>query len=320
MSLTVALAGDTMLGRGVAATLREDPDRSLFAPEVVEASRSADLFVLNLECCVSDRPAHPDPTRVFTFRAPSFAVRVLHELGVSCVTLANNHVLDFGREALFDTLDHLDAEGIRRVGAGRDVEEARSPAVLECRGVRLAVVGVADHPVDYAADRDRPGTAFVDLRQGVPAWLVHQIRSVAADVVLVTPHWGPNMVAEPLGYVRAAARTLLESGASMVAGHSAHVFHGVQGPVLYDLGDFVDDYAVDPVLRNDLGLLWFVTLEGAGPTRLEAMPLKLEHCYTRPATGVDREWIVRRFSRACSRLGTEVREDRGRLVVRSASS
>ncbi len=87
------------------------------------------------------------------------------------------------------------------------------------------------------------------------------------------------MVAEPVAHVRAAARALLEAGATLVAGHSAHVSHGVDRCVLYDLGDFLDDYAVDPKLRNDLGLLFLVDLDG---NRLEAIPLKLEFAHTRP--------------------------------------
>ena len=89
MAVTVALAGDTMLGRGVAERLAERPTRSLFAPEVAELARSADLFVLNLECCVSGRgEPWPDPAKPFFFRAPPRAVEALADLGVTCVTLA----------------------------------------------------------------------------------------------------------------------------------------------------------------------------------------------------------------------------------------
>ena len=133
--------------------------------------------------------------------------------------------------------------------------------------------------------------------------------------MLATPHWGPNMTDQPLPRVRAAAQHLLAAGATIVAGHSAHVVHGVEGPVLYDLGDFIDDYATHPTLRNDLGLLFLVTLDAAGPVRLEALPLELRYCHTRLASGRDREWIVRRFSEACRRLGTDVSEESGRLVV-----
>jgi hypothetical protein len=91
------------------------------------------------------------------------------------------------------------------------------------------------------------------------------------------------MTAAPLRHVRRAAAALVEAGATLVAGHSAHVPHGVAGRVLYDLGDFLDDYRVDPRLRNDLGLLFLVTLDRRGPIRLEALPLKLEFCHTRLA-------------------------------------
>jgi poly-gamma-glutamate synthesis protein (capsule biosynthesis protein) len=316
--MKLGLAGDTMLGRGVAERLRTAPPEALFAPELVAAAREADLLVLNLECAVSERGSPwPDPFKPFFFRAPPVAVRALVRLGVDCVALANNHALDFSAEALLDTFDHLADWGIRWVGAGRDAASAREPVVLETGGVRVGVLGVTDHPAEYAAGPGRPGVAYADLHTRVPDWLLGSVRRLRAqvDVVLVTPHWGPNMVAEPVPHVRAAARTLLEAGATLVAGHSAHVFHGVEGRILYDLGDFVDDYATDPALRNDLGLFFLVTFDGPEPVRLEALPLTLEYCHTRLAAGRDARWIERRFRSACERLGTEVQRQNGRLVV-----
>lgn len=106
----------------------------------------------------------------------------------------------------------------------------------------------------------------------------------------------------------------------MIAGHSAHVFHGVADGVLFDLGDLIDDYAVDPRLRNNLTLLFLVTFEGARPTRVEAVPLAIDHCHTRLADAREAAWITRRFRRACGDLGTEVAEHAGRLVVEWGSS
>src|SRR5919201_464166 len=209
--LRLALAGDTMLGRRVADAITAEGPDALVADEVVAVAREADLFVLNLECCISERgERRRDPGKPFFFRAPPAATGLLRRLGVDCVTLANNHALDYGAEAL----------------------------------------------------------------------------------------------------LRAA-------GATLVAGHSAHVFHGVQDRILYDLGDFLDDYAVDPELRNDLGLLFLVELDRDGPVRLEAVPLKLEFCHTRLAVGEEAAWIRDRFSDACRPPGTGVRGGRGRLVVRS---
>jgi poly-gamma-glutamate capsule biosynthesis protein CapA/YwtB (metallophosphatase superfamily) len=311
----LALAGDAMLGRAVAARLVRAQPESLFAPELVEAARAADLCVLNLECCISER-GHPAPGRVFHFRAPPAAAEALAHLGVDCVTLANNHALDFGADALLDTLEHLRAAGIRCVGAGPDEDAARAPVLLDAAGERLRVVAVADYPQGDAAGAGRPGIAFADLtRRELPAWLPRAIRGAASDPVLVCPHWGPNMVAAPVPYVRRAAAALLQAGAALVAGHSAHVCHGVADRVLFDLGDFVDDYRVDPLLRNDLGLLWLVDLADARPVRLQALPLKLDFCHTRLAEGRDAAWILRRARDASAALGTDACERAGRLVV-----
>jgi poly-gamma-glutamate capsule biosynthesis protein CapA/YwtB (metallophosphatase superfamily) len=314
----LALAGDTMLGRMVAERLAADGPASLFAPEVVDVARGADVFVLNLECCISERGGRwAAPGKPFFFRAPPAAIEALRLLGVDCVTLANNHALDYGTVALTDTLDHLAAAGITVVGAGPNEAAARRPAVLERDGFRVAVLGVADHPADFAAAADRPGIAFADLARGVPEWLVGSVGDAVAraDAVLVTPHWGPNMVLAPVPHVRDAAGVLRDAGATLVAGHSAHVFHGVDDHVLYDLGDFVDDYRVDPQLRNDLGLLWLVDLDRQGPARVEAVPLHLDYCVTRLATGDNARWIRDGFRAACEAFGTAVDEHDGRLVV-----
>jgi poly-gamma-glutamate capsule biosynthesis protein CapA/YwtB (metallophosphatase superfamily) len=316
MTVTVALAGDTMLGRGVARALTTSPPQALVAPEVRAAMDQADLVVLNLECCISERGRPWDaPGKPFFFRAPPRAVELLVLLGVDCVTLANNHALDYGVDALLDTLVHLDAAGIAVVGAGADLEQARQPAVLGASGLRVAVVGVTDHPPDFSAGPDRPGVAFADLGRAVPDWLLQTVRAADADVLLVSPHWGPNMTTAPVRHVRRAATALVDAGATLVAGHSAHVPHGVAGRVLYDLGDFLDDYRVDPRLRNDLGLLFLVSLDAGGPVRLEALPLKLDFCHTRLAAGEDAAWMRHRFRAACAALGTTVEQATDRLIV-----
>lgn len=316
-SATIAVAGDTMLGRGVADRLESAPPTSLFAPDVVAAVREANLVVLNLECCISTRGERwMDPEKPFFFRAPPAAIDALAHLSVDCVTLANNHALDFGPVALADTLDLLHTAGIETVGAGADTNEARRPAVLEANGFRLGVIGVTDHPADYAAGTRTPGVALARLDDADrPDWVAAAISGLDVHAVLVTPHWGPNMIERPLPRIRRAAAQLLEAGATVVAGHSAHVFHGVGGPVLYDVGDFIDDYATHPVLRNDLGLLFLLTLDQEGPIRLEALPLKLEYCHTRLADGAEAAWVRSRFTRACSEMGTRVSEDAGRLVI-----
>ena len=316
--MRLALAGDTMLGRNVGEKLAAGAG-PLWSAGVRDAVAEADLAVCNLECCISDRGERwPDPAKPFFFRAPPRAAEELAALGIDAVTRANNHALDYGEAALRDTFSHLGAAGIAHVGAGRDRAEARRPLLLAAAGTRVAVIGLTDHPAEFAAGDRRPGTAYADLHSGVPPW-VGEALAADADLVVATPHWGPNMTAEPVPWVRAAVPSLTGAGADLVAGHSAHCFHGVAWTggtlVCFDLGDFVDDYAVHPSRRNDLGLLWLVDVEAGRPRRLEAVPLALDYCYTRLAEGTELGWIERRFRTACAAFGAEVRRDGQRLVV-----
>jgi poly-gamma-glutamate synthesis protein (capsule biosynthesis protein) len=310
----IGLLGDVMLGRSVGDVLG---GRLAGSPEEVwsEGLRSLcgslDLVVCNLECCLSDRGRQTRRIRgkPFFFRGPPRAVEALRAIGARAVSLANNHALDYETEALADTLAELDAAGIATAGAGPDPEDARRPAIVEAEGARVGLIAVAEHPGEYAAGVDAPGIAYADLRRETPGWLADRVAGLAADcdLVIAFPHWGPNMNAAPAPWQQRAASELQAAGADLVAGHSAHVFHGVawgqRGPVLTDLGDALDDYRIDPVLRNDLGLL-AIWRPGAADGELELVGLRLDFCRTGLATGADAEWIAARLARSCEPLGT----------------
>jgi poly-gamma-glutamate capsule biosynthesis protein CapA/YwtB (metallophosphatase superfamily) len=313
-SLTLALAGDTMLGRGVARaiTAAREP---LLDPDVIAIAAAADMFIVNLECCISERGTPwPAVGKPFFFRAPPRAAELLAAWGVDAVTLANNHALDYGRDALADTLAHLRAAGVAWAGAGADEREARAPRWLTAGERRVAIVAATDHPADFAATPERAGVAYADLRDAVPGWLTDALALARpTDAILCLVHWGPNMVAAPVAHVRRAARELTGAGATLVAGHSAHVPHGAAGRVLYDLGDFLDDYATDRELRNDLGLLFLVTLHDDGGIAAEAVPLRLEFCHTRLADGAEAMPLLERFVRSCAELGGAAEIAAGRV-------
>jgi poly-gamma-glutamate capsule biosynthesis protein CapA/YwtB (metallophosphatase superfamily) len=310
--LVVGLLGDVMLGRGVADALGRVRPEEVWSHELREVARSCDVVICNLECCVSARgePTGRIPGKPFFFRAPPAAVDSLRSMRIGAVGLANNHALDYEENALADTLESLRGAVIAVAGAGADVVEARRGAIVEVGGRSVGLLAVGDHPGEFAAGEGSPGIAYADLSRGLPDWLLEELDRLrtACGSVIAFPHWGPNMTPAPASWQRRAAETLVDAGADLVAGHSAHVFHGVgwsdNGPLLYDLGDALDDYAVDPVLRNDLGVmvLWRPGDEGA----LELIGLRLDFCHTRLASGDDAEWIARRLVRACGGLGTRV--------------
>jgi poly-gamma-glutamate capsule biosynthesis protein CapA/YwtB (metallophosphatase superfamily) len=312
VALTIALLGDVMLGRGVAATLDSRPPESVWSPELRELTQRCDAVICNLECCISARGSQTARIRgkPFFFRAPPIAVDSLGALGVCAVSLANNHALDFEVDALDDTVGLLDARGIATVGAGLGPSPARQGAVVTTSGGRIGLLGLADHPREYAASPDEWGIAYADLDRGLPEWASAELQRLAerADVVIAFPHWGPNMVPSPARWQRRRAAEMLDAGATLVAGHSAHVFHGVElvGErfAVYDLGDALDDYAVNKVLRNDRGLvaLW----RPGGDPELELVGLQLDYARTDVAAGEAADWIADRLTRACGELGTAI--------------
>jgi poly-gamma-glutamate synthesis protein (capsule biosynthesis protein) len=311
-SPTIGLLGDVMLGRSVGERLERNEPAELWSPELRRLCRSLDALVANLECCISTRgrPTTRIRGKPFFFRGPPRAVEALAALGVTAVGMANNHALDFEQEGLADTLRHLEAAGIAAAGAGPDADRAPRGAVVRAGDARLGLLAVSDHPAEFAAGPRSWGIAYADLPAGLPGWTLAELERLRgqSDLVVAFPHWGPNMTVRPKGWQRRRALELLEAGADAVAGHSAHVFHGVESssgnPIIYDLGDALDDYAVDSELRNDLGLLacWRPRSE----PRIELVGLRLHFCYTDLARGADADWISSRLERACAELGTGV--------------
>jgi poly-gamma-glutamate synthesis protein (capsule biosynthesis protein) len=320
----IGLLGDVMLGRCVGDRLASISPEQVWETQLIETCSSLDMVVCNLECCISSRGQPTDLVRKsFFFRGPKSAVASLEAIGVDAVGLANNHALDFGPEALADTIRHLAEAGIAVAGAGPSLEQARSGVVVEGAGFRLGLIAVADHHREFAALPGSWGISYSALERA-PEWLLREVRLLReeCDLVLTFPHWGPNMTVRPAARQRRVAAELLQAGADLVAGHSAHLFHGIErteeGMVAYDLGDALDDYAVDPDLRNDLGILavWYAS---PGRSRLELIGLSGDYCYTRLARGADADWIADRLETACGELGTRVErlgEQRFRIAGR----
>jgi poly-gamma-glutamate capsule biosynthesis protein CapA/YwtB (metallophosphatase superfamily) len=323
---TVALVGDVMLGRGVNAALRTLRPEQPWG-DVLPLLVSADLRIINLECALTD---HEQPwirtPKVFHFRADYSAIEVLRAARVDCCSLANNHTLDFEERGLLDTMEHLKAAGIRYAGAGLDREEAARPVLLTApsdRPTRIAILAFTDNEPPFAAGSDRPGTNYLPV--SLEPKVLHRVeaavtaaREAGAEAVVFSNHWGPNMVQRPSALFRRFARAVIDCGADVYYGHSAHVFQGVEiyrgKPILYDTGDFIDDYAVDPRLRNDRSFLFRISLEESEFRRLELFPVALSYARAQLAKGSEQESILDQMERLSGEMGTTFVRREGRLV------
>lgn len=314
-SVTLALAGDVMLGRVVN---REIAERGFAYPwgDMLSTIRGADRFLINLECALTDHTGRwqDGGYKPFYFRANPPVIETLRLAGVDFASLANNHAADFEMTGLLDTVRHLDAAGIAHAGAGADLAAARAPAFVTAAGWRIGVVAFADHPAAWAAGPTSPGINYAPISLaadhfGAVARAVADARR-QADLVIFSIHWGPNMRARPTPAFRAFARRVIEAGADVFWGHSAHVVQGVElwhgKPILYDTGDFVDDYVVDPELRNDLSGLFLLRVRPPTIARIDVVPVAIGRCQVNRAHGEDRDRFGERFSALCAELGTDV--------------
>ncbi len=318
-----------MLGRTVAEVMRE-----LGASYPLEGLRDAFAWghvrVVNLECCFTreGRPwARTD--RAFHFGVePSLGVASLQSIGVTVASLANNHILDFDEEGLRTTLDALDDARIAHAGSGLDALGAFRAAKVSVADSVIAVVALTDHPPEYAAGEGAPGTAFVEVGTkggGGLDRVVTAVKQALADgacFVIVSAHVGPNFDDEPSGEMRHIAHRLVDAGADLFFGHSAHAVLGVEvyrgRPIVYGAGDLVDDYMVSPTKRNDLGFVYQLQWGPADAFRLECLPTRIADCRARLAAGADADFVLQRFRRLSSRLGTWVAIERGHAVVQSS--
>ncbi len=324
--LTLALMGDVMLGRGVNEALVAMRPAELWGgvlPHLVQA----DLRIANLECALTTHTHQWTRTRkMFHFRADPSAVKALQAARIDACSLANNHTLDYGERGLIDTLHTLKAAGISYAGAGANASEAAQPTLVEVQGIntyRVALIAFTDNEPDFAAQSARPGTNFMEasLDQTSLARVstaIGEARAMGADLVVFSNHWGGNFIQRPSHRFRDFAKRVIELGADIYYGHSAHICQGIElhrgKPILYDTGNLIDDYAVDPVLRNDRSCLYRISFGGNCLQRIELVPLTLSFARVDLARGEEFEAICMRMIKLCSELGTALVRRKDRLV------
>jgi poly-gamma-glutamate synthesis protein (capsule biosynthesis protein) len=313
--MKLLLAGDVMLGRLMNELLQH---RSPSYPwgDTLPLFHAADWRACNLECVLSDR-GRPwsDPPKVFHFRSDARNVAVLQAAGIDAVSLANNHTLDYEYDALFEMLGVLDAAGIQHAGAGRTLAGAARPAVSERAGRKIGLIAFSDNEPPWEATEAKPGIFYLPIDLGDPraAALLEAVRQARAevDLLVVSAHWGPNWGRQPLPGHVFLGRALVDAGADVVFGHSCHVVQGIEiyhgRPILYSSGDFVDDYAVDEVERNDRSFLFGIEMDRGALRRLRLYPTVIREFQARRARGAEAEEIALRMQDLCAEMGTAAR-------------
>lgn len=363
--MKVLLAGDVMLGRGIDQILSSPAPPEIYEgyctsaldyvalaerqngpiPRQVAAdyvwgdllaeldARQPDLRIINLETAIT-LSQHYVPKGI-NYRMNPANLGCLEAAKIDCCVLANNHVLDWGLEGLEDSLRSLEEAQILIAGAGRDAQEAATPARLRLEsGRRLLVHAVAcpssGVPGQWAARADAPGVHLLTGHLDASAWeLADRIAQDrrADDIIAISIHWGGNWGYEIDQEERELAHFLIEeAGADFVHGHSSHHPKGIEihhgRAILYGCGDLINDYegiSGHDAFRPNLVCAFVLGLQpDGGFETLELLPFRLRRFRLECADRDDRHWLAATLDRECRKLGTGVvlNPDGGLVLVR----
>jgi poly-gamma-glutamate synthesis protein (capsule biosynthesis protein) len=282
-----------------------------------------DVRIINLETAVTESGDYwPDKPVLYRMRPRN--INCLTAARVSCCSLANNHMLDWGYAGLQETLRTLDAAGIAHAGAGRDAAEAGAPAALDVAGKGRALVfsfgsGSSGVPQEWAATGDRPG---VNLLEDLSAETARRVaermlkETRPGDIVVASIHWGGNWGYDISDKQIGFAHHLIDEGVSIVHGHSSHHVKTIEvyreRLILYGCGDFLSDYegisGYEP-FRGDLTLMYLVDVDPRQGRLLNArlIPMRLRRFRLNRASAEDSQWLCDLLNRLGAPFDTRTR-------------
>ena len=305
--LTIVAIGDVLPGIAYASRIERGHDPFV---NLSPCLARADLALANLETAMSDRGSRVSGKK-FTFRIPPSRANLLVGSGLDILSLANNHIMDYGADALADTVRALSDSGLLHCGAGATLTEARRPARAVVRGRRVAVLGYnRTLPRTFWATDSRPGTAFAK---------VETVRADVSrareenDIVIVLVHWGRERTHELRPYQRPVASAAIEAGADLVVGAHPHVAHGIErmgsGVVAYSLGDAVFGGAYT---RDEDSLVLRARFGADGLREVEFLALETSNANTgfapRIRKGKRARATLAMVSDMSAKLGTELKQ------------
>jgi len=180
-------------------------------------------------------------------------------------------------------------------------------------------MGYTDNEPGWQASATNPGTNYIQV--GNIKQIKEDIKELRerVDILILTIHWGPNMLQRPLKSHQEFAHQLIDAGVDIIHGHSSHLFQGIEvykdKVILYDTGDFVDDYYVTPELRNDQSFFYKVKVEKDGIKAVELVPVLISQMQVNKATGDDYSQAVEKVITLSKEFNTNLEEKSGQVVL-----
>ena len=283
-SLSLLFTGDIMLDRDVGSVIQKQGNGDFAFPfqYIQNIITGADIAFGNLEGPASDKGSNVGS--IYSFRMDTAVPDVLRHVGFDVVSLANNHMGDWGRQALEDTMRRLHRATVAYTGAGWNSAEAAKPTVIDVRGTRVGYLAFSD--VGPAWLRAGEALSGVSALPSGEAGITLVERTVLqakenVDILVVSFHFGDEYEEVPSARQKALAHAAVDAGARVVAGHHPHVVQSVEeygnGVIAYSLGNFVFDQNFSPSTME--GLMLKVEFDGDKIAAVIPIPVRLNEYY-----------------------------------------
>jgi len=320
--LTIGFTGDVMIGRSLDAIISQHGYHFPWG-NVLPLMQQTSMNIINLETALTH--SNKKAIKTFDFKSTPDKIHSLILANTTFASLANNHILDFGIEGMQETIKTMDQAGIKHAGAGNNHAEASAPLVVTKNNIRLGILSLTDNEPGWKA-HDGPGINYINLYDhNDKRHVLNDIADLSkkTDFVIVSIHWGPNMQEKPSAEFIQFAHDMIDHGAHIIHGHSAHILQGIEcyrhGLILYDTGDFVDDYVVDPELRNDLSAFFKVRINKSGIINLTLVPVRISFCQVNLAREEDYTWVMHRIKSQSSEFNTQIGQD-GTITLHASAN
>jgi len=266
----------------------------ILSESVVDIMTTSDIMVANSEFTVSDR-GEKMPNKYYTFRASPQRLSIYEEMGIDLVTLANNHVYDFGKTAFYDMLDALEEYKIPYIGAGRNIEDAKRPYYFIINGYKIAFVN-ATRAEKFILTPEATETDGGVLRCYDPTLFANTIKEAKSqsDYVVALVHWGREDSHELESVQIETSRTYIDAGADIIIGSHAHVLQGIEyykdKPIIYNLGDFIFNNET-----KDTGIFQ-IKMSNDGNLEYYFIPCLEKGEYTKTLDGDEKQRVIKNMN------------------------
>ena len=360
----IFLSGDVMTGRGLDQALPNPVDPQIYEPYIKDArdylllakrksgafdtplsydyiwgdafeifeNQKPDLKIINLETAVTNHD-EPYPGKGINYRMSPENFKAITSAEIDLCILANNHTLDWQQKGLLETLKTIDEAGVEQAGAGKNLDAAEKPVIIEQNNTRILIFsyGSPDSgiPADWEAENNKPGLNMIfryndetlkNIKQNIDAY------KKPGDIIVFSIHWGGNWGYDvPERHRDFAHKLIEEAGADLIHGHSSHHPKGIEvyqdKLIIYGAGDLINDYegiGGHEQYRPELSLMYFPVLntKSGDLEKLIMIPTKMHEFKLNRAFGEDAQWLKDILKRESEEFGTTVKmSEEGEIII-----